>query len=150
MSDISRLPEDTVNHHRRVGIQDHRSRRAVAPRVTWAVLKWLTLTSDKTGVIDVSWSTPSRIYSFGPSGFNINWAKADEAYPISGDTLGWATADGDARSHTLPGLETGVAYKVRVQSVNPRVLRGHRDLDHSLDGGDRHRRVDHNGQDCRG
>ena len=79
---------------------------ALLRRGSHGQLKWLTLTSDKTGVIDVSWSTPSRIYSFGPSGFNINWAKADEAYPISGDTLGWATADGDARSHTLSGLET--------------------------------------------
>ena len=88
-------------------------------RRTHAHLPSLTLTSDKTGKIDVSWGTPNRIYPFPASGFNINWAKADEDYPVSGETDGWATAAADVRSLTLSGLEAGVAYKVRVRTVNP-------------------------------
>ena len=80
----------------------------------------LTLTSDKTGKIDVSWGDPQDIYGFPQKGFNINWKKADEEfYPPSSASDGWATADGDVRTHTISGLDIGVAYKVRVQSVNP-------------------------------
>ena len=88
-------------------------------RGSHAQLPFITLTSDKTGKIDVSWGAANLIYPFPQTGFNINWAKADENYPGSSASDGWTTADGDVRSLTLSGLDTGVAYKVRVQSVNP-------------------------------
>lgn len=88
-------------------------------RGTHSHIPSITLSSDKTGKVDVSWGDPNIIYPFPQTGFDINWAKSSDEYPGSGAATGLKTASGDVRPLTLTGLDAGEEYKVRVRTVNP-------------------------------
>ena len=70
----------------------------------------LTLNSDATGALTVSWDAASST----PTDYRVNWAKSGDNYPS------WTSNDGNlypaGTSQELTALEQGVLYKVRVRA----------------------------------
>ena len=70
----------------------------------------LQLTSEAAGTIVATWDLPGQT----PTDYRVNWAKS------TGDFPSWKDDHGNAypatNKETIPGLEQGVEYKVRVRA----------------------------------
>ena len=77
---------------------------------TIGAIAGLTLSSDTSGILTVSWDAASPM----PTDYRVNWAKSSESYPSITDEAGNRFPDGTSVS--LTGLERGFSYKVRVQA----------------------------------
>ena len=76
-----------------------------------AAISALTLTSDTTGVLDVSWEAPTGA---APTDYRVNWARSGEGYPPWTDNT--ANLHPTTTSQQLTDLDEGVEYKVRVRA----------------------------------
>ena len=70
----------------------------------------LLLTSETAGTIVVSWDLPNQT----PTDYRVNWAKSTEDFPSFRGNVG--NAYPKTNKETIPNLEEGVAYKVRVRA----------------------------------
>ena len=70
----------------------------------------LTLSSTESGVIEAVWDAPGE----APIDYRISWAKTGEPFRTWTDMAGNAFPTG--ASHTIPNLEEGEEYKVKVRA----------------------------------
>ena len=70
----------------------------------------LTLASDPPGTLTASWDIPDQ----APTDYRVNWAKSSENFPSYTENYG--NAYPTTNSHTVPSLDEGVEYKVRVRA----------------------------------
>ena len=75
----------------------------------------LTLTSNLSGTIVVTWTAPTRPTEAWTD-FRINWGKSDADYPSFTSTEGNAYPAASARAHTIDNLEEGAEYKLRIRA----------------------------------